>query len=186
METLGLSDSTPRSESRIKSLFWPSIHSAADVDYLGTQGYWLCAFIAVVSLVALCFAGQALVGVLAFLMYYLGAVGVRERSPFAAALVLAMSIADILAGGPSVLRVIVVALLISNLRAAWIAGNWKPDSEEASAPPRLNETWGDKLADQLPQWLWPKIRIPYFIFAFILLVLAATGIVLTMISRTRY
>jgi hypothetical protein len=40
METLNLSDSTPRSESRLKSLFWPSIQNGADVDYLGTPGYW--------------------------------------------------------------------------------------------------------------------------------------------------
>jgi hypothetical protein len=185
METLGLADSTPRSESRIKSLFWPSIHSAADADYLGTQGYWLCTLIAVLSLGFSLLVGQALVGVLAFLMYYLGAVGVRERSPGAAAMVLVMSIAEIVVSGPSVLRIIIVALLVSNLRAAWIAGGWKPDSDQAAPPPRLNETWGDKLADQLPQWLWPKIRIPYFIFAFILLVLVATGIVVGMISRPR-
>jgi hypothetical protein len=37
MQTLGLSDSMPRSESRLKSLFWPSIESSSDVDYLGAQ-----------------------------------------------------------------------------------------------------------------------------------------------------
>jgi len=42
MQTLGLSDSTIRSESRLKSLFWPSIQSGADVDYLAVQGFWVC------------------------------------------------------------------------------------------------------------------------------------------------
>jgi hypothetical protein len=39
MQTLGLSDSTPRTESRLKSLFWPTIQTGSDVDYLGAQGY---------------------------------------------------------------------------------------------------------------------------------------------------
>ena len=39
MQNLGLSDSTPKTESRLKSLFWPSISSDVDVDYLTTQGF---------------------------------------------------------------------------------------------------------------------------------------------------
>jgi hypothetical protein len=50
MQTLGIADSTPKSENRFKSLFWPDIESGADVDYLGTQGYLLCSLIAVVTL----------------------------------------------------------------------------------------------------------------------------------------
>jgi hypothetical protein len=32
MRNLGLSESTPASESRLKSLFWPGIRSDVDVD----------------------------------------------------------------------------------------------------------------------------------------------------------
>ena len=49
MQTLGLSDSTIRSESRLKSLFWPSIQSGADVDYLAVQGFWVCTMVGVVA-----------------------------------------------------------------------------------------------------------------------------------------
>jgi hypothetical protein len=185
METLGLAHSTPRSDSRLKSLFWPSIRSGADVDYLGAQGYWLCTLVAVLSFAFAVLASQPIAGTVTFLMYYLGGVGVRERSPYAAAVVLFMSITEILLTGPSVLRVIIAALLLSNLRAAWIAGEWKADSEQAALPPRLNETWGDKLSDQLPKWLWPKIRILYFIFSFVLLVLVATGMVLGAVSHLK-
>lgn len=59
MQTLGLSDSTTRSEGRLKSLFWPSIKNGADVDYLGAQGYWVCTLIAIVSLYFLCGHGYA-------------------------------------------------------------------------------------------------------------------------------
>jgi hypothetical protein len=58
MEILELSESTPRSESRLKSQFWPSIDSGADVDYLGTQGYWVCTAVAVISFGALALRGQ--------------------------------------------------------------------------------------------------------------------------------
>ena len=50
MQTLGVSDSLPHSESRLKSLLWPSIRSGSDVDYLGIQGYWVCTLVAVVTL----------------------------------------------------------------------------------------------------------------------------------------
>jgi hypothetical protein len=58
MQTLGLTDAGERSDSRMKSLFWPSEQSGADVDYLGAQGYWISTLIAVVSLVFLTAAGQ--------------------------------------------------------------------------------------------------------------------------------
>jgi hypothetical protein len=35
VETLNLSGSSARSESRLKSLFWPQIENGSDVDYLG-------------------------------------------------------------------------------------------------------------------------------------------------------
>jgi hypothetical protein len=41
----------PRTEGRLKSLLWPSIRNGNDVDYLGAQGYWVCALVAVGSFV---------------------------------------------------------------------------------------------------------------------------------------
>ena len=179
METLGLSDSTPRSENRLKSLFWPSIESGSDVDYLGTQGYWVCTAVAVLSFVFFALARQFVVGSIVRLYYYLGGVGVRERSRYAATVVFFMFLIDTLTS-PGVLRVLFAALLLSNLRATCIAAGWKPDSEEAVLPPRLAETWGDKLADQLPTWLWPKARIPYYVFSAICLLLATIGSAMTL------
>jgi hypothetical protein len=176
METLGLSDSTPRSNGRLKSLFWPSIQTATDVDYLGTQGYWVCTLIAVLSLVVLVATGQTLAGLCAFLLLYLGGVGVRERSRYAAAIVLLFYATDAIISGVSVLRIFFASLLLSNLRATWIAAQWKPESDDAAFPPRLNETLGDKLADQLPPWLWPKVRIVYYIFSVGYVLAAAIGL----------
>jgi hypothetical protein len=185
MQTLGLSDSTTRSESRLKSLFWPSIQSGADVDYLAVQGFWVCTMVGVMSLAFLVLAGQPITGVLVFLLFHLGGVGVREHNPFAAAVVLFYYVADFLASfvfvlfnspGIGVVKIIVIALLLSNLRATWIAGNWKPESEEASLPPRLGGTFFDKLVDLWPAFIWPKVKWLYYIFSFACLALIVAGL----------
>jgi hypothetical protein len=174
VETLGLSDSTPRSEGVLKSLLWPSIQSGADVDYLGTQGYWVCALVAVVSFVLFVATGHAFVGTIVLLYYYLGGVGVRERSRYAATAVFFMFFIDTLMS-PGIVRILFAALLLSNLRATCIAAGWKPESDESALPPRLAETWSDKLSDRLPTWLWPKVRIGYYVFSAICLLWVTIG-----------
>jgi hypothetical protein len=190
MQTLGLSDSTTRSESRLKSLFWPSIQSGADVDYLAVQGFWVCMMVGVMSLVFLTLARQPISGVLAFLLFHLGGVGVREHSPFAAAIMLVFYVVDFLASivfvfpnspGIGVLKIIITALLLSNLRATWIAAGWKPDSDEAALPPRLGETFFDKVADLWPAFIWPKMKVVYYIFSFGYLALTVAGIIVIML-----
>jgi hypothetical protein len=177
MQTLGLSDSTIRSESRLKSLFWPSIQSAADVDYLAVQGFWVCTIVGVVSFVFLLLAGQPINGLLVFVLFHLGGVGVREHNPFAAAMMLVYFVLDSFASGIGVVRVIITALLLSNLRATWIAGNWKPESEEAALPPRFGETFADKFADKWPAFIWPKIKVVYYIFSVGYLAVVVAGLI---------
>ena len=99
MQTLGLSDSTERTESRLTSLFWPSIQTGTDVDYLGTQGYWVCTVVAILSFVFLVASGHTIGGMFILPFYYLGGVGVRERSRYAAAVVVLMYAADTLLSG---------------------------------------------------------------------------------------
>ena len=177
METLGLSDSSPRTENRLRSLFWPSIQSGADVDYLGSQGYWVCTIVGVISFLFCFFTGPPIIGVLIYLFFFLGGVGVRQRSAYAATVVLLMYLMDTLLSGLGVIRVLIGALLISNLRATWIASRWKPESEEAVMPPRLDDTFTDKFADQLPAWLWPKVRIPYYVFSAGVLLVTVGGLI---------
>ena len=186
MQTLGLSDAAERTDSRLKSLFWPSVQSGADVDYLGAQGYWICALIAVVSLVFSLLQGTPFLAITLLLFFYFGGVGVRQRDPAAAGMVFLFYAVDTLTmvfvmvfaspWGMMVFRIFVTALLLSNVRATWIASKWKTDSEEAALPPRLNETWSDKFADQLPLILWPKARIPYYIFGGCVLTLVSIGL----------
>ena len=134
--------------------------------------------VAVISTALLLAMSQPIAAVATFLMYYVGGVGVRERSPYAAGAVLLMSLAEIVASGPSIPQIIFAAWFLSNLRGTWIAAGWKSDSKEADLPPRLNETLGDKLADQFPKWLWPKIRILSSIFSFGMLALVVAGLII--------
>jgi hypothetical protein len=85
--------------------------------------------------------------------------------------------------GPSIVRIVLAALLLSNLRATWIAARWKPDSEEAVPIPRWSETWTDKFADKLPTFLWPKVRILYYILSACYLILAVMGLIIIIRRR---
>ena len=182
METLNLSESTPRSERRLKALFWPTIQNGSDVDYLGAQGYWVCTVVAVLSLVFLILGRQPIAGVVTFILYYVGGVGVRERSRYAAAVVFAMYFLDTLVA-PGIVRIVICGLLLSNLRATWIAARWKPDSEDALLPPRFSETLTDKFVDRVPMWLWPKVRILYCIFSAVFLLFLVFGLLIALGHR---
>jgi hypothetical protein len=195
MQTLGVSDSAPKSEGRIKSLLWPSIQSGSDVDYLGIQGYWVCTFVAAMTLVVALFTlAQAIDARLAILVllfsgllslfFYIGGVGVREGSRFAAVIVFAVYVLDTLTAllsspvsGGSLIKLAISAVLLSNLRATWIAARWVPGAEESALPPRRSATLGDKFVDQVPRWLWPKIRIPYYLLSALVSLLALLGCV---------
>jgi hypothetical protein len=72
VQTLRLSESTPRTESRLKMLFWPSIQNAGDVDDLGVQGYWICSLVALGSFILLALEGHGIVAAIVFMFYYLG------------------------------------------------------------------------------------------------------------------
>src|SRR2546425_12702491 len=106
MQTLGLSDSTPRTESRLKSLFWPSIQTGSDVDYLGAQGYWVCAVVAVFSFVSSAISSHPITGAFVLVFYYLGVIGEREPSAYATEVVLGLLVANMLASAPLSLTVL--------------------------------------------------------------------------------
>jgi hypothetical protein len=177
MQTLGVSNTTPQSESRLKNLFWPTIRTGDDVDTVGAQGYWICAIVAAYSLVFSLYTGHPIVGFCFLIYYYFGGVGVREQSRYAASIVFVMYVLGTIVT-PGVVRVILCAALLSNLRATWIASRWKPEIVRSELPIRLNATWGDKFADRLPPWLWPKVRIGYYIFSIGLLVVTIIGLLI--------
>jgi hypothetical protein len=188
MQTLDIDRSVPQAENLLKRLFWPSIRSVEDVDTLATQGFWVCAIVAAFAFAA-ALNGQPIAGISIVLFYYVGAIGVREHSLYAAGAVFLMYFLSAAASFPAAgfmitVQVILVALLLSNFRATWIASDWKAAGTGGPMPLRLDETWRDKLADKWPQWLWPKLRIFYYIYSTAYLALVIVG--LTMIISRRH
>jgi hypothetical protein len=191
MQTLGLSGEAKRSDGWLKSIFWPTVENAWDVDYLGRQGFWICFWIAIFQLFTAAISRNAfllIVGVVEALVFLIGGMGVRETKWPAAALVFSIFFLNQLAnlaGGhfPGVLAVIGAAVLLSNLRATFLASEWRPAAEGEDRPTRFNETLGDKLADQLPAKLWPALQIPFYGLASILLLVSLLGLGVLLLYR---
>ena len=183
MQTLGLSSESKRSDGRLKSIFWPSVENAWDVNYLGQQGFWICLIIAVFQMIATALTGAPLfliLGGVSFLIFVLGGMGVREASWPAAALVFTIFLAGMVdaftrGNPPGVLTVIAAAILLSNVRAAFLASEWRPAEEGEDRPTRFNESFTDKLVDQLPARAWPILKVPFFILAGLFLCLIFLG-----------
>jgi len=52
-------------------------------------------------------------------------------------------------------------------------------------PLRLHDTLWDKFANRWPSWLWPKMRVVYYIFSVGLLLLFVLGLVTMFLRRAR-
>lgn len=191
MQTLGLSGEPKRSDGRLKSIFWPAVENAWDVDYLGRQGFWICLVIAAFQLVVALASGNLIMmitGAAAALVFLSGGMGVREGSWPAAALVFAVFFVGLLyamANGqfPGILAILAAGILLSNVRAAFLASEWRPAAEAEDRPTRFNGTLGDKLADQLPAAAWPVLQVPFFGVAALVLLLSLAGLCIALLHR---
>jgi hypothetical protein len=170
MQTLGLTP-TRRTDGRIKSLFWPTVGNDVDVDYLTAQGFWVCFLVATITLAASILSGTYLAGGVESLFYYLGGIGVRQRSRVAAvSIFVAYTLAGFVlarysAGSFGIGRVIFMALLLANVRAVWLAANWRRIGETDESPIRMSDTLSDKISDRLPPLIWPRARLVFYLFA---------------------
>jgi hypothetical protein len=170
MQTLGLSDSTPRTESRWRALLWPTIRNEGDFDYITTQGLWICFVAAGFTTVFSALAGSPGMGIFEGTFFFLAGLGVRQRSrvaaitAFSAYLLTALVLQRYTGNGFSILRIIFLALLFANIRGNWLSARWAKDQQVIPSL-RLNQTFGDKLSDQLPMYLWPKVRLLFYVLA---------------------
>jgi hypothetical protein len=110
---------------------------------------------------------------------------VREQSRFAAAVVFVLYAVDTVAVRPIAVGLGVAVVLFSNLRATRIASRWNLNSNEAIDPPRLEETWSDKFTDRIPKWLWPKVRVSFYIFSIGFLMLEPVGVAIFLRHRVQ-
>jgi hypothetical protein len=181
---LGLSGESRRSDGWLKSLFWPSVENAWDVDYLGQQGFWICELVACVQLALGLLSGRPMILAIYLamaLVFLLGGTGVRQANWPAAALLFSLAFINLLHSMvlgqiPSVLAIAIAAVLLSNTRAAFLASQWHPASEDEDRPTRFNEDLRDLIVDQLPPKAWPVIQVPFYVLASLLLLLSLIGI----------
>jgi hypothetical protein len=192
MQTLGLSSESTRSDGRLKSIFWPSVENAWDVDYLGQQGMWICTAVAAMSLLASLISGNVVlvaVGLLMALFYWMGGMGVRQANwPAAVAVFLVyainLSILGLRIFSPTGLLQLVFGLvLLSNVRAAVLASEWKPVEGDTDRPARFSETLADKYVDKMPAKLWPKLQIPFLILPIVMLLFSLLGAAFIAVQR---
>jgi hypothetical protein len=191
MQSLGLSSEPRRSDGWVKSLLWPTVDNAWDVNYLGQQGFWICVLVAAYSLVTTLVTGLGilmLIGFLTALFFLLGGIGVREGSWPAAALVFLVFFFNILAnvamqGLPNIISILCGVVLLSNLRATFLASEWKPAAEGEDRPTRFSETLIDKFVDQMPTRLWPVMQIPFYVLGGVVLLFTLTGLTFILARR---
>lgn len=192
MQTLGLSSEGKRTDGRLKSIFWPTVENAWDVNHLGQQGFWICVVVGVFQLIGVVLVGSPLLlvlGIAAFLIYLVGGMGVREASWPAAAIVFTLfiaGIADTMARGtpPGLIAIAAAAILLSNVRAAFLASEWRPAGPDEDRPTRFSETFTDKLVDQMPAKLWPVLKVPFFILSALYLLLVFAGFAMQILHRS--
>ncbi len=184
MSTLGLSGPPQQEENLFKRLLWPSVRNAHDADLLGQQGFWIAEIVALLSTVFLIVGGHPIVAVVTFVFYAFGGFGLREGSAIAAALVLTAWLADQIAGvvthgsGIGFIPVFVTAILLANLRASILVSRWKMQpqpGDENAEPMRFSDTLVDKIRDQLPRVLWPRLRYVFYVFAVCFLAVELLG-----------
>ncbi|HEX4809444.1 MAG TPA: hypothetical protein VH325_10965 [Bryobacteraceae bacterium] len=175
MQILGLSESTPKPENRLKNLVWPRVQYPEDVDYLGSQGFWVCIVIALFTLLVGAFRHQAVSSSPDALYFYLAGVGIRQRSRFAAVTVFLIYFLSVIVaiwvmhtGG--IASLFFLALLLSNVRGTWVAHRFV--AEQSSHQPHLprDTSLMQKFTDLLPRIVWPVGKWLYYALAVLELV----------------
>lgn len=170
MQILGLAESTPRTESRWRALFWPTIRNETDFGYVTRQGFWICFFVSVLTLFVGAITGSAAAAVFEAAFFFLAAVGVRERSrtaavaAFAAYLLSGLVMQRYGGNGFGIARIIFLALLFANIRGSWKSAAW-PRTDPEAASPRLSQTFGDRIVNRVPAVLWPRTRYLFYVLA---------------------
>ena len=182
METLGLSGPPVRNENIFRRIFWPSADSV-DAGMLGQQGFWICLLLALLTVIEATFRGHVLLGVLFAIFYFLGGIGVREHDIASAIFVTAIYVLNVIGvvlmarQFPGWLVLFVILILASNVRGCWIASKWLRSGDPDIVPMRMNENWRDKLVDQMPARVWPRLRAAFYVLAFLVFMATLAGVI---------
>jgi hypothetical protein len=189
VQTLGISDKQQEPDNFFRRIFWPSNHPS-DVDLLGQQGFWVCMFVAAVSILQCILEQHWIFGVFFALVFVLGGMGVREHSRAAAVCISALYLVNVAGAAivghnvPGVLTLAALGLLMANIRGTWIAARWKDAVAKDDLPTRFHENWRDWLVDILPPRLWPRGRYVFFGLYVVALLLTLVGVGVMAMQKT--
>jgi hypothetical protein len=124
---------------------------------------------------------------------FLGGVGIRQTSIAASVSVFlvyfldrALAMAWGAPGGFGILGWVFLAILLANVRGTILASRWKklPEAMDPDLQPmRFNETWRDKLCDQLPPKIWPAGKYVFFALVVVYLGLTLIGTIVAVHAR---
>ena len=173
MQTLGLSDSTPKTSSRIKELFWPKIDDEVAAVTAARNAMYASFLIAAGTALAV-FAVPQNYGIwIDVALYVMVGIGVRQLSRTAALtgfILYGLSwllVPGSMLSGAIVIRLILTALLLNGVRAASYAHLvHKEHAIEGVANPALDTTGLSRASvavENLPSRLWPILKGPFFV-----------------------
>ena len=184
MQSLGLSDAVPRSENRLKALVWPGIRNETDFYYVTEQGFWVCCALAVLTFLSNLLIGHPLSAVFEAIFFFLAGAGVRQSSRAAAIVAFLAYLLRVLVAlrvSPTnfgIVSIIVLALLLSTVRATFLGARWRKNSPPAEPLATTTPTFFETLSDRVPARIWPVGRRIFGFFAVIeifLLLVALTA-----------
>jgi hypothetical protein len=123
MQTLGLSDSTPKPTSRLKDLFRPDLSSEVATRTVCHSASWACIIIGALSTILSFFVEYA--SVFDAVLFFLIGLGLRRAWRSAAIAGFVLYIAEqvtFVAGGhmPSVLALFIALILFNGVRASFV------------------------------------------------------------------
>ncbi len=163
METLGLSDSTPKPEGRLRALFWPRIESDVAADTAAQNAMYAALGIAALTTIGALVRLVPLASLLDAALFVVLALGIRQFSMTASILATVLYAAEFILsilrgmiGSGVVIAVIATGLFIAGIRAAWFMRG----HPEWFQPPAFQPTSWTRV------WRWTR---PIFFVAFALL-----------------
>ena len=193
MQILGLADSTPKPTSRTRELFWPRIENDVAAITAARNAMYTSFLVMAGSVFLAIYNSWAWLDVALFLMI---GIGIRQLSRVAAVTGLILyligwitTMAVILRGGSFgglVSRVIVTAIFIGGVRAAFFANRVENDElVRELANPAVSSEGRSRVSvalEETPQRVWPYIRIP---FGVVLMLLTALNLTVVTIGFLR-
>jgi signal peptidase I len=141
MQTLGLADSTPKTEGRLRALFWPRIANEVDAATAAQNAMYGCLALSILNAALALFRVLDSSAWLYSVLLALLALGIRQFSITAAIMALTLYVVNLIAsalqgalGVGIVIAIILTGLFLASVRAAFFMRQFATADSERAAP----------------------------------------------------